>query len=114
MRDVNHNYGEHFGVNLVVSVMMRTTSLCGLLALIGALVVGFSAPVSAEFFNCNQRPGQLLYSYSGTPDQYIRRQHNYSTPRYSRRSASRYYRAGSSRYRQHATYYSDSRYWNGR
>ena len=120
MRDVNHNYGACFGANLVVSVMVRSPGLfgrlapLGLLALTALLVVAFSAPASAEFFSCNQRPGQLLYSYSGTPDQYIRRQRNYGRPRHSRRSASRYHRAGSSRYRRHAAYYGDARYWNGR
>jgi hypothetical protein len=117
MRDVNHNYGACFGVNPVVSVMVRSPNLFGPLAfsaLIGILVVAFTAPASAEFFTCSQRPGQLLYSYSGTPDQYAGRRHHYSAPRYYSRSASRYYRAGSSRYRRHATYYSDRRYWNGR
>jgi hypothetical protein len=113
MRDVNHNYCEYFGVNLVVSVMLRSPGLFGLLALIGTLMVAFSVPASAEFFTCSQRPGQLLFSYNGTPDQYIRRQHHYSTPRHYSRT-SRYYRAGSSRYRRHATYYGHSRYWNGR
>jgi hypothetical protein len=117
MRDVNHNYGEYFGANLVVSAMVRSPSLFGpmaFLALIGVLVVAFSAPASAEFFSCNQRPGQVLYSYSGTPDQYTGRRHNYSAPRYYGRSYGQYYRAGSSHYRRHATYYGDARYWNGR
>ncbi len=100
--------------------MLRRPSLFGLLVLIGALVVAFSGPASAEFFTCSQRPGQLLYSYSGTPGQYSGRRHSYSAPRaysaprrYSRAS-SRYYRAGSSRYRRHASYYGGARYWNGR
>jgi hypothetical protein len=114
MRDVNHNYGACFGANLVVSVMVRSPSLFGLLALIGILVVAFSAPASAEMFTCHDRPGQLLYSYNGTPSQFTGRRHRYSAPRYYSRSSSHYYRAGSSRYRRHATYYSDSRYWNGR
>ena len=90
--------------------IMRTNSLLGLLALVGAFIV-FAGPASAEFFTCNQRPGQLLYSYTGTPDQYIRRQRRTSTPRYS----SSYSRSYSSRsQRRHATYSSDPRYWNGR
>ena len=36
--------------------MSRINSLFGLLALIGALVVVSSAPASAEFFSCNERP----------------------------------------------------------
>ncbi len=92
--------------------MVRRLCQFGLLALTGTLVAAFSVPASAEFFSCNQRPGQVLYSYSGTPDQYIRRQHRDSAPRSD--SYSRYYRAGAQRYRRHATYYSDRRYWNGR
>ncbi len=91
--------------------MSRTRSLFGLLALIGGLVVASTVPASAEFFNCNQRPGQLLYSYNGTPDQYTGRQRRYSTPRYSS-SYNRYYAPRSQR--RHSTYYSDTRYWNGR
>ena len=89
---------------------MRTNSLFGLLALIGALVV-LAGPASAEFFTCTQRPGQLLYSYNGTPDQYISRQRRYSTPRYSP-SYSRSYSSRS--HRRNTRYYGDTRYWNGR
>lgn len=92
--------------------MSRTSGLFGLLALIGALMVVSAAPASAEFFTCNQRPGQLLYSYNGTPDRYIRRERRYSTPRYS--SSSRGYSSTRYRQRRHGTYYSSSRYWNGR
>jgi len=102
MGDVNHNFSTP------VSVMSRTRSVIGLLALIGALMVVSSAPASAEFFSCNQRPGQLLYSYNGTPDQYNRRQRRYSAPRsYS-------HRYSSYRQRRHATYSGSTRYWNGR
>lgn len=103
MRDVNHNNGS-----VPVSVMSRIHSLFGLLALIGALMVVFSAPASAEFFGCKDRPGQLLYSYTGTPDAYIRRRQRGSAPRsYSRRYST-------SRRQRHATYYGSARYWNGR
>jgi len=40
----------------------------GLLA--SALTLAASAPASAELFTCHQRPGQVLYSYSGAPGQY--------------------------------------------
>ncbi len=64
--------------------MSRIRSLFGLLALIGALTAVYSSSASAEFFGCNDRRGQVLYSYSGTPDGYVRRQHRtYSAPRYS-------------------------------
>ena len=92
--------------------MSRIRSLFGLLALLGVLVVAAPAPASAEFFTCNQRPGQVLYSYSGTPDQYIRRQHRYSAPRYQSR-ASRTYSARPQR-RRAGSNYGDARYWNGR
>jgi hypothetical protein len=93
------------------SSMVYNLSLCGLLALVGGLMVASSVPASAEFFGCNDRPGQLLYSYTGTPDAYIRNQHRYRTPRdhshhYSSSSRSRHWRQ--------ATYYGDLRYWNGR
>ena len=92
--------------------MSRILSLFGLLALIGATWVVSSAPASAEFFGCNDRRGQLLYSYSGTPDAYIRRQHrSYGAPHYSSQYT-RYYSARP--HRRHATYYNATRYWNGR
>ena len=90
--------------------MSRILSLFGLLALIGATWVVSSAPASAEFFGCNDRRGQVLYSYSGSPDSYVQRQRRYSAPRYS---YSRDYSA-QQRQRRHATYYGDTRYWNGR
>ncbi len=92
--------------------MSRNRSLFGLLALVGVLVVAASAPASAEFFTCNQRPGQLLYSYTGTPDQYFSHRRRYSAPRYRSR-ASRTYSARP--HRRHTNpYYGDTRYWNGR
>ena len=92
--------------------MTRNRSLFGLLALIGALTVVYSSSASAEFFTCNQRPGQVLYSYAGTPDAYIRRQHrSYSAPRYSSRPTRTY---AARPHRRHTTYYNDTRYWNGR
>lgn len=94
----------------MVSAMSRNRSLFGLLALIGALMAASVSSASAEFFTCNQRPGQVLYSYTGTPGQYVGRQRRYSPRRYSS-SSSRYYTTPR---RRHATYYSDTRYWNGR
>jgi hypothetical protein len=90
--------------------MSRILSLFGLLALIGATWVVSSAPASAEFFGCNDRRGQVLYSYSGTPDRYVQRRRRYSAPRYSYSNSY----AAQQRHRRHATYYGDSRYWNGR
>ena len=91
--------------------MSSIRSVVGLLLLIGALMAVSSLPASAEFFGCNDRPGQLLYSYRGTPAGYAQRQYRYSTPRYSSRYSS-YYSAR--HHRRHATYYGDTRYWNGR
>lgn len=87
--------------------MSRNRSLFGLLALAGALLAMSSIPAAAEFFSCNQRPGQVLYSYTGTPDQYIRRQRRYSARRYSRRATTQWHR-------RRATYSGATRYWNGR
>ena len=92
--------------------MSRILSLFGLLALIGATWVVSSAPASAEFFGCNDRRGQVLYSYSGTPDAYMRRSRRSSTPRYSSPYSNDY--SARPRARRHATYSSDTRYWNGR
>jgi len=92
--------------------MSRNRSLFGLLALIGVLMAVSSAPASAEFFNCNQRPGQLLYSYTGTPDQYLSRQRRYSAPRYQSRASHSY--STRSQRRRTSSYYGDTRYWNGR
>jgi len=79
----------------------------GLLA--GSLALGIGAgPASAELFTCHDKPGQVLYSYSGTPGGYHGR--NYSRWRSTDDYAahSRYYRAGSS----HATYERSRRSWD--
>jgi hypothetical protein len=93
---------------------MRILSGFGLLAAISALTLGAVAPASAEMFTCHDKPGQVLYSYSGTPDSY-RSRRNYSRAGDSSYASTtdyaahtRYYRAGSSR----ATYYRSQRYWN--
>ena len=76
--------------------------------LILALSLAATVPASAEFFNCNQKPGQLLYSYSGAPGQYS-----------SRSSSRRYtsdYSAQSSRqrYQAHASFFGSRHYGNDR
>ena len=78
------------------------------LALILALSLAATVPASAEFFNCNQRPGQLLYSYSGSPGQYGARS---SSRRYTTD-----YSAQSSRqrYQAHASFFGSHRYGNDR
>lgn len=83
----------------------------GLLA--GMVALGLSAvPASAEFFGCRDKPGQLLYSYSGSPGGYHSRSSGSSASYSSGRTTSdysahtRYYRAGSA----HATYYDSGRY----
>jgi hypothetical protein len=83
----------------------RATGL-GLMVL--ALTLGASAPASAELFNCHQRPGQVLYSYSGSPGQYSGRSA-------SSRTTSDF--AASSRrqqYQTHATSSSSRHYGNDR
>jgi hypothetical protein len=75
-----------------------------------ALTVAAAAPASAEFFNCNQRPGQLLYSYSGSPGNYGSRSSSSSrryTSDYSAQSSRQ-------RYQAHATYFGSRRYGNDR
>lgn len=89
-------------------MMSRNRSLYGLLMLVGVLLAVSSIPAAAEYFSCNDRPGQVLYSYTGTPDQYIRRQRRYSAPRSYRRHYSR-----AARHSRRA-YYGSTRYWNGR
>lgn len=75
-----------------------------------ALTVAAAAPASAEFFNCNQRPGQLLYSYSGSPSNYGSRS---ASP--SRRYTSDYSAQSSrQRYQAHATYFGSRHYGNDR
>ena len=80
---------------------------CGLLA--GTLALGLSAaPAAAEMFTCHDRPGQVLYSYNGSPGDYHGR--NYSRRRSTDDYAAhtRYYRAGSSR----ASYYRPRHSWD--
>jgi len=75
-----------------------------------ALTMGAAAPASAEFFNCNQRPGQLLYSYSGSPGNYGNRSSSSSrryTSGYSAQSSRQ-------RYQAHATYFGSRHYGNDR
>jgi hypothetical protein len=84
-------------------------SIAGFGLLLAALSLGATVPASAEFFNCNQRPGQVLYSnsYSGSPGQYSG----------SRTTSSRYtasYSASRSRYQAHASYSGSRHYWNDR
>ena len=81
---------------------MRIYKGLGVLAGVAALSLAAMAPASAEFFSCHDKPGQLLYSYNGTPDGF-RSHSNYSRARSSRAYGStdyaahtRYYRAGSS------------------
>jgi hypothetical protein len=73
---------------------------------LAALVLGLAgtAPARAEFFGCNDRPGQVLYR-SSTHYSAARITHNYS----------RDYSAQSRRYRQaHVTYSSVPRYYDSR
>ena len=75
-----------------------------------ALTMGAAAPASAEFFNCNQRPGQLLYSYSGSPSNYGNRSSSSSrryTSDYSAQSSRQ-------RYQAHASYFGSRHYGNDR
>ena len=82
---------------------MRIDKGLVLLAGIAALSLAAVAPASAEFFSCHDKPGQLLYSYNGTPDSY-RSRHNYSPTSSSYRAygstdyaaPTHNYRAGSS------------------
>jgi hypothetical protein len=78
--------------------------------LILALSLAATVPASAEFFNCNQRPGQLLYSYSGSPSTYGSRSSSSSrryTSDYSAQSSRQ-------RYQAHATYFGSRHYGNDR
>lgn len=89
--------------------MSRNRSLFSLLALAGALLATSSIPAAAEFFSCNDRPGQLLHSYTGTPDRYIRSQSRYRAPRsYTRRYST------TQRHSRRTTSSGSARYWNGR
>ncbi len=93
----------------------------GLVVLAGALALSLAvaAPASAEMFTCHDKPGQVLYSYSGSPDSYRSHSPNRGTYSYGRASGSqaygsatqtRYYRAGASR----ASYFDQQRSWNDR
>lgn len=39
----------------------------GLGALVIAFSIGATAPASAEFFGCNDKPSKVVYSYAGKP-----------------------------------------------
>jgi hypothetical protein len=81
----------------------------GLGLLVLASTLGASAPASAELFTCHQRPGQVLYSYSGSTGQYGNRSSS-SSQRYTSDFA-----ASSRRQSQtHATSGSSRHYWNDR
>ena len=81
---------------------------CGLILALG---LATTVPASAEFFNCNQRPGQLIYSYNGSPSQYGSRSSSssrrYTTSDYSAQSSRQ-------RYQAHATYFGSRHYGNDR
>jgi len=79
--------------------------IAGILAL--ALTLGAVAPAWAEFFNCNQRPGQLLYSYNGSLGDYGRQT-------YSRRYTNEFAAQSTRRSYQHAAYFGARHYWNDR
>jgi hypothetical protein len=74
--------------------------------LLGAVVMtlGTAVPAAAEFFGCSDRPGQLLYTYNGTPGQFDDRAYTRS------RHANRY--ASHSRHdsRARVSYYDSYRY----
>ena len=83
---------------------MRTKGV-GFLA--AAVALTFATSALAEMFNCHQRAGQVLYSYSGSPGQYGGRtssSRSYSTTSYSSRT----------RYQQQASYSGSRHYWNDR
>lgn len=77
----------------------------GLLALAAA-----ASPASAELFNCHQKPGQVLYSYNGSPANYGSRSssasHRYTSD-YSAQSSRQ-------RYQAHATVFGSHHYGNDR
>ena len=78
---------------------------CGLLGL--ALALGATAPASAEMFTCHQRPGQLLYSYSGSASQYGNRSS-------ISRSTSNFSVSSQRQYQAHASYTGSRHYWTDR
>ncbi len=83
--------------------MSHVRMAAGLAAAVIALGLTGVAPARAEFFGCNDRPGQVLYS-SG---------HHYSAAH--TRYDSRDYSAQPRRYRQaHVTYSSAPRYYDSR
>ena len=71
------------------------------------LLLGAASPASAELFTCHQKPGQVLYSYSGAPGQYGSRP---SSRNYSSSYTSDF--AASSRRPAHTSSY--QHYWNDR
>jgi hypothetical protein len=83
---------------------MRILSAFGLLAAILVLTLAAATPASAEFFGCQDKPGQVLAVYNGTPgsyhsrNNYSRAYRSYGSSRYTDDYAAhtRYYRAGSS------------------
>jgi len=93
---------------------MRIYKGFAVLAAAVALSISAAAPASAEFFSCRDKPGQLLYSYNGSPASYgshVPRRYSSSGNRaYGSVSHARYYRAGASR----ATYFRSRRSWNNR
>ena len=78
--------------------------------LIVVLSLAATVPASAEFFNCNQRPGQLLYSYSGSPSNYGNRSTS-SSRRYTSDTSAQ---SSRQRYQGHATYFGSRHYGNDR
>lgn len=81
MGDVNHCGKPHWGLTMV-----KGSTGFGLGALIVALSLGAVAPASAEFFGCNDKPGQVLYN---SAPRYIASRA--STPRYAAARASARY-----------------------
>jgi len=69
----------------------------GLVAAILALGAGAVTPASAEFFGCNDKPGRVLYSYTGAPRAYsARHTHDFAAQTRSRHAHATY--AGAKRY----------------
>jgi hypothetical protein len=88
-----------------------------LLAGVLALSLSTAVPAAAELFTCHDQPGQVLYSYEGTPDSYRSRANRHSRVRGSRAYGSadysahtRYHRAGSTP----ANHSRSRRYWHKR
>ncbi len=96
---------------------MRIYTGFGLLGSVLTLSFAMAAPAAAEMFTCHDKPGQVLYSYEGTPDSYRSRGKHYSHVSSSRAyggtdysAHTRYYRAGSTP----ATHSRARRYWHKR